>query len=347
MESHWQIRKLNKLDDDIYESFLNADHSSVLGYHYPFYRDILQSCRIGEPYYVGLFKNESLVAVLPGFIKNTEAGSVYCSMPFFGPNAGIICHDIDLLAEAHRLLIQHVVDNSKSQPNPLTISFYTPFLFTHFQYYENNLTDYYLVEKETQYLDIASTEWDNKIKYDLRKAERSGLSISEEITKESVEEMIGIYYKNCQDYNIPSKPKEFIYALSEAALKSKEVEFYFAFREDRLIGGLIVIFSKTTLSYYLPCSLDSERTFQPVTYLIDYAFQKAKSRKIKYWNWESSPGSESGVYKFKKKWGSTDSKYRIYIKRLCDIKTIKDLGNEGIASNFPYFFVFPFNQINK
>jgi hypothetical protein len=348
MDPQWKVRSLTAADDSAYQSFLHElsqVSSEVLGYHFPFYRNIMQSCGLGEPYYAGLFTHEKLVAAIPGFIKNGASGSVYCSLPFFGPNAGVMCLDKSISAEAHELLIKHVLDHLKREPNPIAASFYTPFLFNEFARYERALDKFYVVEKYTQYLDIPTTVWSNKINYDLRRAERMGLSITEDISEQKIDALIEIYNQNCRDYKIPPKPAKFIHELGRAALDGKQTDFYFTHHEGSIIGGLIVIYSKSTLSYYLPCSLDSKRTLQPVTYMIDHAFQKARRRGITYWNWESSPSHESGVYKFKRKWGSTDSNYRIYVQPLCDLSKIKSIGKGRISGEFPYFFVFPFDKI--
>jgi hypothetical protein len=196
------------------------------------------------------------------------------------------------------------------------------------------------------FLDIQHTEWDSKIKYDLRKAERLGVSIEEKITDARVDELYEIYEQNCLDYGIPIKPRLFIEYLKNASLESNHTEFYFAYSGDVMIGGLIVLYSDSTLSYYLPCSKDSARTLQPVTVLIDYAFIKAKSRGIQYWNWESSPDTESGVYKFKKKWGSKSSEYKVYSKPLRELDFFRKLGKERISQHFPFYFVIPFHELD-
>ncbi len=343
-----ELKVLTAEDDPAYVQFLDklssqCDH--VLGYHYPFYRDIIQQCGIGTPCFIGAFVRNELLAVVPGFVKSTKIGTCYCSMPFFGPNAGVMCLDQALSKEIHNSIIDYTVKQVEKMFNPIAISFYTPLFFDDFDLYDKNLSNSVFVEKHTQYLDIQRTEWSNKIRYDLRKAEKSGVTISESVTPEKLAILIDIYNENCADYGIPPKPRKFIERLGKSAADGRHLEIYFAYHEEEIIGGLIVIFSKTTLSYYLPCSRDSSRSLQAVTFMIDHAFKKAKGRGIKYWNWESSPDQESGVFKFKKKWGSVGSTYRVYAKLLCTMDYLKSLGREGIEREFPFFFVYPFNKI--
>ncbi|HEY7120309.1 MAG TPA: hypothetical protein VH475_27220 [Tepidisphaeraceae bacterium] len=70
---------------------LGAVQPCVLGYHYPFFRDMLADLGLGRPLYFGAWSAEELVGILPGFIRAGATGAAYCSLPFFGPNAGVIC----------------------------------------------------------------------------------------------------------------------------------------------------------------------------------------------------------------------------------------------------------------
>lgn len=348
MNDEFVIRLLNKEDDNLYVEFLNSlskTNPSVLAYHYPFYRDILTNCSIGEPFYVGLYKNTELIAVLPGFIKQTSLGTVYNSMPFFGPNAGVLCLDTKYEEISHKLLIGYIDTKMKEMNSPISMAIYTPFLSNHRNLYLNNFSFTENIERQTQYLYISDTEWDSKIRYDIRKAERAGITVSDTITDEKVDKLYAIYKKNCEDYNIPIKPKSTIIQLAANAKENGNTKFYFAHYQNQIIGALIVLFSINTLSYYLPCSTEDSKTLQPTTFLIVHAFREAKERKINYWNWEASPNKESGVFKFKQKWGSKESSYAVLVKLYCDKEHIKNLGVKTISEAFPYFYVYPFNKL--
>ena len=346
MQQNYTVIKLAKKDEAEYDVFikeLSKNNASLLGYHYNFYKNALQNCGIGDPFYLALFNEDKLCAVLPGFIKTSSIGTVYSSMPFFGPNAGILALPNYDNVEVHQLMFKFLFDELQKLENILSASVYTPFLSTKKDMYREIIAPNFTIDKGTQYIEIQQTEWTSKIKYDLRKAEKLGLTLTTEITDETVGLLYKIYLQNCVDYSIPPKPKQFIDELATASKNGENVDFCFTYFEGEMVGGLIVVYSQSTLSYYLPCTLDSARTIQPVTVMIDYAFKKAKQNGLQYWNWESSPNVESGVYKFKKKWGSIESDYQILIKTFKEPDYFKSLGKEKIAENFPYFFVFPFH----
>jgi hypothetical protein len=341
-------RLLKKNDDPLILTFINQSKDrSILAYHFPIYRDMLESLDIGTPLYFGAFVNEELVGYIPGFLKETEIGSAYTSLPFFGPNAGILYNkNARVPEEIHKTLLDTLLNYLNGLTEMLTASFYTPFLFKDYHFYEAALEKNFLfVEKFTQYLYLPEKKINSKIQYDIRKAQQSGLSVKKEITCENINQFYKIYLQNCKDNSIPEKPKHVIEFLLEEGFRSGTTKIYFAYRDNRMIGGLMVLVGAKTASYYLPCALSEEKTYQPITFLIDHAIQEASDDGIDYWNWESSPSADSGVFTFKKKWGSLYDNYRIYIKLFCSEEKIREIGKDKIMKFFPYHYIYPFNSI--
>lgn len=325
---------------------LGATNPSVLAYHYPFYQQMLSQLQIGQPLYWGAWSNSQLVGLLPGFIRRTELGLVYSSLPFFGPNAGVICAEDSAAAEIHTTLLSTVLEFLNQQPDCLSASFYTPFKFERFDYYDRALPSAYVLPKFTQYLSIGEADsLDSKLQWDIRKAQKSGVMISSQITPENVDAFWEIYQQNCLDYNIPLKPRTAIAALVETGISSGRVRCYWAWHEAKMIAGLMMLWSPQTASYYLPCSLTDARHLQPGTALVDFALRDARQQGIQYWNWESSPSRESGVYRFKQKWGSQEQAYRIYVVPFRAEEDYQRLGKIRMGCEFPYFFVYDYNRL--
>ena len=347
--SPFQFRLLTRVDDPPLIEFLDSVSSRepwILGYHYPFYREMLVNIGAGEPLYASAWRNGELLAVLPGFLKRTIAGSAYCSLPFFGPNAGVLPKSRDCAAEVQTALLNYVIQLLKDcYPDLLSAVFYSPFLFDEGDLYRQALPDAIDLEKVTQYLDLHRVAWSKSIRYDLRKAESSGVFVSEETTSNRLEALYEIYRQNCLDYGIPQKPLQAITYLVGQGQPEKKVRCYFALRDQTLLGGLIAVWSSSVASYYLPCTLSEARSLHPGTYLADFAIRDAQRHGLRFWNWEASPGRESGVFAFKKKWGSLESSYRIYVLPFQPDKVFKTLGRKQLVMQFPYYFVYPFERL--
>lgn len=341
------VRKITAADDEAVIAFLDnlgRESPSVLGYHYPFYRDVLEGAGAGKPEYLGAYTGDKLVGYLPAFSHSSEAGRVWGSLPFFGPNAGVLCGAGENAPAIHQALLRGVLDQA-AQAGALSCSIYTPFMFSQFEAYDAALPEAVVLEKFTQQLDLRTAEWRGALRRNLQKAERSGIDVSTEATNEHVGAFYSIYKQNCEERGIPVKPRQAVDLLLGEGRRSGRVAIYFAHHQGAIIGGLLILFSPLTVSYYIPCVLNEARTLQPLVLLIDRAIQDARSRGNRYWNWESSPSRESGVYRFKEKWGSVESIYRIYVQALCPVERLQELGERRISECFPFYFVYPFDRL--
>lgn len=343
---------LKESDDRELFCFLNETgkvNPSVLGYHYPCYRIMLQKIGVGNPLYLGLRnENGKLIALLPGFIKTQKEGSVYSALPFFGPNTGVLFdrskHDA---FELHLTMIEFLFGELRKY-DMISFSIYSNFLEnSDIDIFEQLITDKISIEKFTHYILLQDYKLSTSLEYDIRKAVKSGVTVRAVNSQKDIDDIYSIYRKNCEDYEIPQKPKECLVELISHSNTSNTTKTFIAEFNNMIIGSLTMIYGPSTASYYLPCSLQEYRTYQPTTLLIYQALKDSINKGIRYWNWESSPSKESGVYKFKKKWGSLEGSYKIFVKPYRDKKFFKQLGQEKIIQLFPYFFVYPFNLLKS
>lgn len=322
---------------------LGAQSPSILGYHYPFYRDMLQSLGVGTPTYWGAFQRDALVGVLPVFCRSGAFGPVYSSLPFFGPNGGVLCDPAADAEQVHALLLNALIDKARAA-NALTISVYTPFLGTSFASYDKALAGGVTVQKFTQYVSPATAKRKSSLGNDLRKAIAAGITVTTEVTPERVTQFYEFYRSGCEQVGIPLKPRACIDTLTSPQLVGRHTRIYFGYHEKRLIAGLLVILSPSTVSYFVPAFDRDFGHFQPNALLIDHAMRELCGTSTRLWNWESSPNRESGVYSFKKKWGSVESDYRVYLRAFRPESELRDIGRAVLEREYPHFFVWPYNR---
>lgn len=334
---------LDGADDGELAAFLDAlaDAHPVLAYHYPAYRDVLAGIGVGTPSYLGLRRNGALVAVLPAFLKRTPQGSVLSSLPFFGPNGGVIC-DPAVAGEAVPALLGAAREFLRAEPAPLTMTVYTPLLGQDAGLYSHCLDDGIAIDRFTQLTPLDGTPWSKGLRYDIRRAAAMGLTIGQDVDAGRLAEFYAIYRQNCADAGIPLKP----FAVVEALARRPDLaQFYFAHHDGRMVAGLVTLSSPRWVSYYMPCTLAEARGMQPGSLLIDHAAAEARAAGRLWWNWEGSPGRDSGVYRFKQRWNSRESAFRIHVVPFCPPERLAALGRDGLAAAFPWFFVYPFDRL--
>lgn len=340
------IEELDASHDAEVESFLDQlchETPAVLAYHYPFYREVLTALGVGRPLYLGARRDSQLIGLLPLLIRETEVGTAFCSLPFFGPNAGVLCAQGALSPTIHFELISHLLTRARAA-KAISCAVYTPLLSTDFSPYEEFCPDA-VVERFTQCNEIGNAPWNGFIRNRLRRAERLAVSISTENTPSRFDQFYSIYSQNCRDYRIPLKPRACLERLLDPNILERHSQIYYATQNGEVIAALLLLHSPATVSYYVPCTRHDARNLQPGTLLVDRAFQDMRALGVRIWNWESSPNRESGVYEYKRKWGAAESGYRIYVWCCRGVEYLRQVGSDRLAHDFPYFFIFPFDQL--
>src|SRR5206468_3702340 len=148
------------------------------------------------------------------------------------------------------------------------------------------------------------------------KALRNGIQATDRISQSDWDRIYEIYSSNCQERGIPLKPRACIDYWSGA--NTGRMRTYAASLSGRIIAGLMVLWGPQTVSYYLPCVDHEFGSLQPLPLLIDHACRDAIRHGKRYWNWEGSPGRDSGVYRFKEKWGSVELPFEVVVVPLAN-----------------------------
>jgi hypothetical protein len=338
------IQILTASDDAKLIAFLDqtsVGKGTVLAYHYPFFRDALTNTGVGDPLYLGALKDNKLIGVLPGFIKTSEDGTVYNSLPFFGPNGGVQCQEAN--NDCHVPLFSFLMDYLDTNFDMLSAAIYSPFMPGTEQYYES-LQAPIVVDKFTHFIDMENHTLPGVRRRDINTARKRNVTILDNLSHDDMEKLFEIYKTNCNDYGIDLKP----WSLFEYFLENQNSERLLisaAEYEGEMIAGLITLYSKDVASYYIPCQKHENRSLQPVPFLIDHHMAKTRATGVRFWNWESSPSMDSGVAAFKKRWGSLDGTYKVHVIPFKPDSVFAEFGTEKIQQNYPWFFVYPFNRI--
>lgn len=338
IDSSWDARLTGFLDQ------ISERAPGVLAYHYPFYRDALIAEGMGELYAFVLTENAEIFGYLPGFLKKTPVGSVYNSMPYFGGNGGVLHACPPERPDPTEALLSGLNDWLACEEGLLSAVIHSAFLAETTPYREA-WPDALISERFTQFLPITADEWPKKVRYDIRRCEKLGVTLSEAVTPGHLETFYAIYVDNCLQAGIPAKSFSFVGRMATEGVAAGHVHLAFAWHEEVMIGGLMTLEGGRTVSYYLPCSRPEARHLQPALLLIDHAYQAARSRGRRWWNWEASPGRDSGVYAFKKRWGSEEAPYLTLTRPYAGPDVFQQVGIDGLKQSFPSMYVYPFDRL--
>ena len=96
----------------------------------------------------------------------------------------------------------------------------------------------------------------------------------------------------------------------------KDYNIYVAKLDNKKIASLLLLYFNKTVEYFTPTVLEDYLNLQPMALILNKAFDDAKMKGYKYWNWGGTWLSQKGVFRFKKKWGAEGSNYNYFTKVL-------------------------------
>jgi hypothetical protein len=105
-------------------------------------------------------------------------------------------------------------------------------------------------------------------------------------------------------------------------------------------AGLLLFYGSKTVEYFTPGTVHKFRNAQPSALLILQAMIDASTMGYEYWNWGGTRVSQTGVYDFKKKWGSDESVYHFYTKVFN--QELIEVPSEILQIEYPNFYVRPY-----
>ena len=111
----------------------------------------------------------------------------------------------------------------------------------------------------------------------------------------------------------------------------KIIEYIQLRKTVRLYLLFLFLFQERSRILY-PATLEEYRSYQPLSALIYRAMVDSVTEKnMEYWNWGGTWLNQSGVYKFKARWGTQDFPYRYHIKTYIDSDKINLISKDTLC----------------
>jgi hypothetical protein len=330
------------------EAIKNIDTPSLLGYHTPAYMNALTEVLNDNPLYLAAFFGKKVAGFLPLRWRRGKAGIVINGLPFFGPNGGpVLTNEGINHADEVMLQLASELNTFASEIGAISVVCYTPFLYNA-EVFEQAFSPDRAVDKFTQYLDLQGfTVWPAKIRHkSVGRAKTKGVTVRMG-GQADVPRLLEIYHENYGKKGITLKPDIYFHQVVEELCPLGVARFTVAEWENRVVACLITIQAGITISYNVPCCEEDAQTAQPNSLLIDESVRTLLSQGYRFWNWESSPGRDHPVYKFKARWGSQEASYKILIKYPGGKGSFSGLRSEDIAREYPFYFVIPFDDLGN
>ncbi|MEO5328832.1 MAG: GNAT family N-acetyltransferase [Magnetococcus sp. THC-1_WYH] len=343
-----------------YEELLQVCPSAML-YHSLAYRRFLKDFlpSSAEDHYLLVFDDNQLVGTLPCFLIDGPHGAVVNSLPFFGSHGSILLRPGANNA-ATAILADGLMDLCRNRNVSFATVIDTPFsnnedLFRRamdFQFRDQRIGQLTTLPEGNipqQVSESLLALYHQKTRNIVRKALRSGLIFEYNQSQQTRDALHAMHETNILGIGGIAKPRNFFTSITSQLLYDRDYRIYTA-RTDtgEIVSALMLLYFKDTVEYFVPATLESWRTAQPLSALIYQAMlDAALERQSRKWNWGGTWLTQDGVYHFKSRWGTRDYPYHYYTRVFPNKHKLCGISRQELLDSYQWFYTVPFSALGQ
>lgn len=343
------VRSLKPDDVGSYGTFV-SDHPAGLLHYGIAYRDLIASHLACEHDYQIAIEDGKVRGVLPVMWRQHSSGKIYNSLPFYGSHGGPLADTPEVedalwarweeLATGPGTLAATVITN------PLKPTANEP---------GSTLTDERISQitalPASPSADRSTAEdavlgiIDKGARYDIRKAFRSGVTVESGTpgVGARLQALANLHADNMRALGGAPKSLAFFAAVPRHFTPLDDFDVYLARLDGRVVAALLLFTMGHTVEYFTP-ALDADyRSEQPLAAILSHAMADAIQRQARRWNWGGTWFSQAGLFRFKRKWGADDRRYR-YLVTIND-EHLLEMTQPELQDRFSGFYVVPFQAL--
>lgn len=346
---NYEITVLSDELEEKYTQFVDGNKHAFMYYSLK-YRGLLSELLGDESeYLVAVDPEGSVIGCLPIFFrKDEETGTVANSLPFYGGHGGVLADDSavreDLLEEYIRVVKERNCVASTMIGSPLE---------DYDVLYRDKIQPTFIDERIElmtyfPYNELSADEalmgvYHYKTRNAIRKAIKSDIKIQTDNSNGAMQFLYDVHRENMTAIGGIPKEKRFFELLASNYEAGSDYDIYVAYKDAVKIGAMLVIYFNKTVEYYTPVIVSEYRNLQPLSLIIYTAMQDAMKKKMEKWNWGGTGLTQSSLYTFKSRWGTTETRYFYYIKIWNE--DILRIRKEEILKRYQNYYVYPFDQM--
>ncbi|WP_096704573.1 GNAT family N-acetyltransferase [Magnetospirillum sp. 15-1] len=299
-------------------------------------------------------------AGLPLYLYRHAAGNLITSVPQAGPLGGIFCRPgLDaatrraafqsLLGRAVALSLEHdcIALTIISDPFQQDDELYREHLQPQLEF--ENFTQACMVDglvREGRVLPPASDKRRN-VRRHLRRAQEFGLRSWLCRDDDEFDRWYQIHCKRHRELGAAPLRRDLLSNILARLGARKSAFLVLAAAGEQIVGGCLFVHNRIVGDVFI-MSMDSDFADAGTNYfLVEQGLLEFHRRGVKIMNWQSSSSRASGVYAFKKQWGSEEYPYRFYTRIFRDVSFFRDMGSVQMARFYPGHYVVPFGLFDE
>lgn len=337
------VEELTPALEEGYDAFLRSRPDGLL-YQSLDYRALVKSyLGCGDRYLVALEGGETR-GILPLMWTGDPEGRVWNSLPYYGSHGGVLADSAparDALLEAYA----EIVTDDGTLASTVSSN---PFIADPGPPPRHNVVDRRVSQQtpidfndDVEQQVMAAIE--GSARRNVRKAERSG--IAADVDPGAMSDLARIHRENILSIGGLAKDMRFFETVQAIFESGRDYDLWVGRHEGVVVAALLVFYFNETAEYFTPAVDHDFRPLEPMAVVLLGAMAAAARRGMKRWNWGGTWESQTGVFRFKRKWGAIAKPY-CYYTQLND-RSLLAWPRDRFAEKFPHFFVLPFSALES
>lgn len=287
------------------------------------------------------------VAGVPIYLFYGKYGKIMTSVPQPGPAGGIFhlpSLKDNVKYNIYKFLINKIIKVSETN-KCILLSINTNQIFRDSAIYQDILKPNYVLNNFTQFINLGNKQKrSSSLKHNVNSSMKNNLEFFIDDQIIFFESWYIIHKKRNEEIGVSPLNKNLFSRILE---NKNNAKLACVFLGKKLVSGCVFIFHKKILDIYMISFDSSYKEIKPNYFCIDNLIRYAKKLGIDYLNWQSSNFIGSGVYNFKKSWGSKHSSYQILTKTFVNFSEIKKIGLNNIINAYPGHYLLPYDAMIK
>ena len=337
--------KIKPLTPNFYDQYneFSLRHEQSLFYYSLKFKGFLESLIGCQEEYLLAIKDDEIAGILPLMYIEGKYGRVYNSLPYFGSNGGIIADNEEAFKALAEEYNNRVCDSRVAAATIIS----NPLLEQDYSGIKYDLTDVRIGMLTSLKTNNPGEEIlariDSTARRNVKKALNAGVEVK--INNNEIEFLKTVHQENMSAIGGRVKSDAFFQLFPRYFTPGEDYNIYVARKEGKLVAALLLFYYHKTVEYYIPVTENEYRTYQPMALILFQAMVDACQRGYLWWNWGGTWLTQVGVYRFKKKWATRESRYTYYTK--VNNQDIYSLSPEGILEEYGNFYVIPFSALRR
>lgn len=299
------------------------------------------------------------IAGLPLYLFEAPSGNILTSVPQAGPLGGVFVRpglEAPRTEDAYACLLERAAGIARER-SCLSLTLITSPFLDDLPLYERSLDSPLVFENFTQFIPLdGAVDGDrillrdanrrSNLSRNLRRAKDAGFTVEPAEGDEDLLAWYKVHERRHRELGATPLPFELVSSLLRVLGPRGKARLLLVRRGRKIASGCLYVLHRDILDVFM-LSMDSAYVEDAPNFLnTEASLVWAGAVGVRTYNWQSSPGRATGVYRYKQQWGSREAPYYFVTQLLSPPDVFLRLGKEGIAARYPGHYVVPFAALD-